>query len=125
MEHQTEKKTPDVEANLLFKRRPFFEKEAVQDNIDSAYSSPGNKRNAEEKTKPVEAFDNARNPTKNKENLSMDTTMIAHYLAEVCLEVLGHNNEIQDKRELEKMIFTLNYIAEESEKLLQKHTINM
>ena len=127
MEHQTEQKTPDVEAKPSFEEESFFEAEEVQDKIDSAYSLPGNKRNAEEEInpkQPVEAFNNARTLTKNRENLSTDTAMVAYYLEQVCLEVLGHNKEIKDKTELEKMILLLNYIVDESEKLLQKYTIN-
>ena len=57
MEHPTKQKTPNVKAKHLFKRGAYFEKEVVQDNIDSAYSLLRNKRNAEENIKPVEAFD--------------------------------------------------------------------
>ena len=92
MEHQTEQKTQDVEAKLF--------EQKVKDNMNSAFSLPRNKRNSRVEAnpkQPVKDFDNACTPTKNKGNLSMDTTMVDHYLAKVWHQVLGHNEEPKNK----------------------------
>ena len=119
MSHPTEQKTPNVEARI-----------SRQEREDIMYSATPlrNKRNSSEEEEnynlPVEAFDDKRTPTKNKENLSTDTDMIEHDLEKVWFEVLGHDNEPKEKTELQKVLSTLHYITEESGKLLEQHTLN-